>query len=130
MAATTRTLVDDYTEAVSDGDFARLAELVHPDAHFGGTVLAEADGVESFVQGFRNLRPITLRTEVHSVVVEDGRAAVMYDLITDTAVGSVLCSEFLTIDAGRVRSSTLVSDWRRWPEAIDELRRRTAASTD
>ena len=44
MAATARTLVDDYTKAVSDGDFARLAELVHPDAHFGGTVLAEADG--------------------------------------------------------------------------------------
>ena len=130
MVATTRTLVEDYTKAVSDGDFERLSELVHPDAHFGGTVLAEAQGAEAFVQGFRNHRPITLRTEVYSVVVEDDRAAVMYDLITDTAVGAVLCSEFLAIDAGRIRSSTLVFDWRRWPEVIDELRSRTAGSTD
>ncbi|HEX6421343.1 MAG TPA: hypothetical protein VFZ77_22770 [Acidimicrobiales bacterium] len=57
---------------------------------------------------------------------EDDRAAVMYDLVTDTSVGSVLCSEFLTIDDGRVRSSTLVFDWRRWPEVVDERGRRTA----
>lgn len=93
-------------------------------------MLAEADGAEAFVQGFRNLRAITLRTEVHSVVVEDDRAAVMYDLITDTAVGPVLCTEFLTIDAGRIRSSTLVFDWRRWPEVIEELRSRTTRPTD
>lgn len=130
MAATTRALVDDYTKAVSDGDFERIAELLHPDAHFDGTVLAEADGAEAFVQGFRNLRPITLRTEVHRVVVEDDQAAVLYDLITDTAVGSVLCSEFLTIDAGRIRSSTLVFDWRRWPEVIEELRSLTTGPTD
>jgi len=123
---TTRELVNDYVKAVSDGDFDRLGELVHADASFGGTVVAEVEGVDAFVQGFRNLRPITLRTDVRSVVVEADRAAVMYDLVTDTPVGSVLCTEFLTVDAGRVRSSTLVFDWRLWPEVIEELRSRTA----
>lgn len=126
---TIRALVDAYAKAVSDGDFDRLAELVHADASFRGTVLAEAEGVDAFVQGFRNLRPVTIRTDVRSVVVEDERAALMYDLVTDTRVGSVLCSEFLTIDDGRVRSSTLVFDWRRWPEVIGELRLRTANPT-
>lgn len=129
MITTTSALVDAYTRAVSEGDFARLGELVHADASFGGTVTAEAHGAEAFVQGFRNLRPITLRTDVRGVVVEDDRAAIMYDLVTDTPVGSVLCAEFLTIDGGLVRSSTLVFDWRRWPEVIGELRRRTAAPT-
>jgi len=126
---TTRALVDAYAKAVSDGDFGRLGTLVHADASFGGTVIAEAQGVEAFVQGFLNLRPITIRTDIRSVVVEDDRAALMYDLVTDTPVGSVLCSEFLTIDNGRVRSSTLVFDWRRWPEVIEELRSRTANPT-
>ncbi|MGB5757369.1 MAG: hypothetical protein WBM50_10675 [Acidimicrobiales bacterium] len=58
------------------------------------------------------------------------RAAVMYDLVTDTAAGSVLCSEFLSLDAGRIRSSTLIFDWRRWPEVIEELRARSAAAAD
>ena len=123
-------LVHAYAAAVSGGDFERLGGLVHAEATFGGTVMSEAQGVEAFVQGFRNLRPITLRTDLRSVVVDEDRAAVMYDLVTDTAVGSVLCSEFLAIDDGRVRSSTLIFDWRRWPEVIDELRSRTTTPAE
>jgi hypothetical protein len=126
----THALVDAYATAVSEGDFDRLSELIHADASFGGTVMTEAEGLEAFIQGFRNLRPITLRTDVHSVVVEDDRAAVIYDLVTDTIVGSVLCSEFLTIDEGRIRSSTLIFDWRRWPEVLEELRNRLTVPAD
>jgi hypothetical protein len=127
MAESMRALIDEYTSAVSDGAFERLADLVHPDATFGGTVVSEATGADAFVQGFRNLRPITNRTEVRSVIVDDSRAAVMYDLITDTPVGAVLCAELLTTDGNQIRSSTLLFDWRRWPEVIDELRSRTDA---
>ena len=130
MSAAALALVADYTTAVSDGDFARLTELVHPDATFGGTVVTEAQGVEAFVQGFRNLRPITLRTDVRSVVVEGDHAAVLYDLVTDTPVGSVLCSEFLTIDTDRIRASILVFDWRHWPQVLEELRSRAASPVD
>ncbi len=126
MTETTEALVDAYIAAVSDGDFDRLAALVHPDATFGGTVVSEATGVDAFVQGFRNLRPITVRTDVRSVVVDGDRAAVMYDLVTDTPVGAVLCSEFLKLDGDRIRSSTLLFDWRRWPEVVAELRNRTS----
>ncbi|MEO7555805.1 MAG: nuclear transport factor 2 family protein [Acidimicrobiales bacterium] len=124
MSNQTAALVDDYTAAVSDGDFDRLAELVHPDATFGGTVSADAQGVDSFVQGFRNLRPITVRTHVHETIVDGQRAAVMYDLVTDTSAGSVLCSEFLTIEDDLIKSSTLIFDWRQWPAVIDEIRTR------
>lgn len=123
-------LVDAYVAAVSEGDFERLRGLVHTDASFDGTVVNQAHGVEAFVQGFRSLGPITLRTEVRSVVVDGDRAAVMYDLVTDTPVGSVLCAEFLSLDGEQVRSSTLIFDWRRWPEVIDELRARSAAPAD
>lgn len=126
MSMSTQRLVDDYVEAVSAGDFGRLAELVHPDATFGGTVVKETIGADAFVQGFRNLGPITLRSEVRQVVVEDDRAAVLYDFVTDTPAGRVLCSEFLDLEDGRVRSSTLLFDWRRWPEVLHELRARVA----
>jgi hypothetical protein len=39
----------------------------------------------------------------------------------------VLCAELLTTDGNQIRSSTLLFDWRRWPEVIDELRSRTDA---
>lgn len=126
MTTQTRDLVNEYTTAVSQGDFERLAELVHSDATFGGTVAIDASGAEAFVQGFRNLRPITVRTDVHDIVVDGDQAAVLYDLVTDTPVGSVLCAEFLAVDHGRIRSSTLLFDWRRWPEVIAEIRARVS----
>ncbi|HYN31943.1 MAG TPA: nuclear transport factor 2 family protein [Ilumatobacteraceae bacterium] len=122
-------LVSDYITAVSEGDFERLAELVHPDASFGGTVAAEAEGAEAFVQGFRNLRPITVRCDVRKVIVEGSHASVLYDFVTDTNAGSVLCAEFLTIEDDLIRSSTLLLDWRHWPDVIDELRSRMAQHT-
>lgn len=128
MSRSPKHLVDEYVSAVSSGDFERLAELVHADATFGGTVMAEANGADAFVQGFRNLRPITVRTEVREVVVDEDQAAVLYDFVTDTQVGSVLCAEFLTFEGDRIRSSTLLLDWRRWPEVLDELRARAVES--
>jgi hypothetical protein len=129
MVPAVKDLVTDYVRAVSSGDFDGLARLVHPDASFGGTVLAEARGRDTFVQGFRNLQPITVRTDLRQLVVEDGAAAVLYDFVTDTAVGSVLCAEFLEIEDQLIRSSTLVFDWRRWPEVLAEIRRRVDAAT-
>lgn len=124
MSDQTRRLVTDYVTAASTGDFDRLTELVHPDATFGGTVSSQADGGDAFVQGFRNLRPITVSSEVRQLIAEDDRAAVLYDFVTDTPVGAVLCAEFLTIADDRIRSSTLLLDWRRWPEVLAEIRAR------
>lgn len=128
-SSATENLVEQYAVAVSDGDFTVLAELVHPDATFGGTVTSEAKGRDAFVQGFRNLRPVTVRTDVHDILVDGERAAILYDLVTDTAVGSVLCTEFLEVNDGQIVASTLVFDWRRWPEVLAEIRTRNASAS-
>jgi len=38
----------------------------------------------------------------------------------------VLSGELLTIQEDRIISSTLIFDWRRWPEVLGELRTRHA----
>jgi hypothetical protein len=128
MTGSVRDVVVEYLRAVGERRFDRLAELVHPDATFGGTVQNEARGADAFVQGFRNLAPVIERTDVREIVVEDDRAAVLYDFVTDTPAGAVLSAEFVTFRDGLVASSTLLFDWRRWPEVIAEIRARTAAS--
>jgi hypothetical protein len=128
MSESVRALVLEYVAAAGDGRFDRLAELVHPDATFDGTVKTETSGAEAFVQGFRNLGPIVLRNDVREVVVEGDRASVLYDFVTDTPVGPVQCAEFVTVEDGLIRSSTLLFDWRRWPEVMRELQARVAAS--
>jgi hypothetical protein len=128
MDATTRDLAVEYVLAVGDKHFDRLADFIHPDATFGGTVKVESRGRAAFVQGFRNLAPIIVRNDVRDVVADDERAFVLYDSVTDTPAGSVTCAELLTFDEGLIRSSTLIFDWRRWPEVLDELQSRTKAA--
>ncbi len=84
----------------------------------------ETVGAAAFVQGFENLRPITLRNEVREIIADDEGAAVLYDFVTDTPVGPVLCAEFLAVEDGGIRSSTLLFDWCRWPEVLQELKAR------
>ena len=124
MGANVRDLVIEYVSAAGEKRFDRLEELVHPDATMDGTVKTESKGAEAFVQGFRNLAPIIDRNEIREVIVDGDRAFVLYDFVTDSPAGAVLTGELLTIQDERIRSSTLIFDWRRWPEVLVELRSR------
>jgi len=128
MSESVRELVTEYVSAVGEKRFDRLAELVHPDATFEGTVNTQTRGAEAFVQGFRNLAPIIARNETRELIVEENRAFVLYDFVTDTPVGPVLCGEFITFENGLILSSTLIFDWRRWPEVMQELQSRRGAA--
>ena len=128
MSESVRELVTEYVSAVGEKRFDRLAELVHPDDTFEGTENTQTRGAEAFVQGFRNLAPIIARNETRELIVEENRAFVLYDFVTDTPVGPVLCGEFITVENGLILSSTLIFDWRRWPEVMQELQSRVAAA--
>jgi hypothetical protein len=128
MSESLRELVTEYVIAAGQKRFDRIAELVHPDATFDGTVQAPATGAEAFVNGFRNLGPIIERNDVREVVVEGDRAFVLYDFVTDTPAGAVLCGELVRVEDGLIRSSTLIFDWRRWPDVLKELQARVAGT--
>ncbi len=121
-----RDLVEEYVRAVGERRFDRLQELMHPEVEFRGTTAAELRGAPAVVEGFRRLGPVILRNDLRQMIVEGDRAAVLYDFVTDTEVGPVLSAEFLTVKDGRIRSITLLFDWRRWPEVLEELGRRVA----
>jgi SnoaL-like protein len=117
-------VVIEYVSGAGGKRFDRLEELVHPDATMDGTVKGCSSGAEAFVQGFRNLAPIIERNEIRELIVDGDRAFVLYDFVTDSPAGAVLTGELLTILDGRIRSSTLIFDWRRWPEVLAELQAR------
>ncbi len=125
MSSEVRELVIEYIQAVGERRFDRLEELVHPEVEFGGTTAVDLQGSPVMVEGFRKLGPIILRNDIKQLTVEGTNAAVLYDFVTDTEVGPVLTGEFLTEEEGKIRSITLLFDWRRWPEVLQELGRRT-----
>ena len=127
VSSDVRELVSEYVLAAGDRRFDRFEELLHPDVEFGGTTVVELRGASAVAEGYRRLGPIILRNDVKQMVVDGDKAFVLYDFVTDTAVGPVLTGELLTVDEGRIRSIVLLFDWRRWPEVLGELERRSAA---
>src|SRR6266545_4254557 len=125
MSSEVRELVIEYIQAVGERRFDRLEELVHPEVEFGGTTAVELQGSPAVVEGLRKLGPIILRKDIKQLTVEGTNAAVLYEFVTDTEVGPVLTAEFLRVEEGKIRAITLLFDWRRWPEDMQELGRRT-----
>jgi SnoaL-like domain len=126
MSTDVRALVVDYVQAVGQRRFDRFQQLLHPDVEFGGATAVQLQGAPAVAEGFRKLGPIIVRNDLKQLIVEGDKAFVLYDLVTDTDVGPVLTGEFLTVQDGHIRTITLLFDWRRWPEVLQELQRRTA----
>lgn len=122
-----RALAVAYIEAVGNKDFDRVAELLHPDAAFV-TSGPDIHGIPAYVGALRRLAPILVRNDVHTTVVDGNDVAIVYDFVTDTPAGAVPTIEWLTTEAGRIRTSRLIFHKEHWPAAVAELARRGAAA--
>ena len=114
-----------YIEAVGNKDFDRVAELLHSDAEFL-TSGPRIQGIPAYVGALRRLAPIIVRNDVHATIVDGNDVAIVYDFVTDTPAGSVPTIEWLTTEAGRIRTSRLIFHKEHWPAAVAELARRSA----
>jgi SnoaL-like domain len=128
MTANIRDLVIEYNQAFGDGRLDRVAEMLHPDVDFGGTVGRTTHGREQYMSGLPRLATVIVRNDIREIVVEGSRAFILYDFVTDTTAGTVLSGEFLTFEDGLIRSIILIYDWRHWPEVVAEVGRRAEAA--
>jgi len=127
VGADPRTVAVAYIEATGRKQFDRVADLLHPElkAWTGG----KAFNRDEWVTALRQFGPILVRNEIRQTIVDRGQVCVIYDFVTDTAVGAVPCVELLEIEEGMIRSVRLVFEFEHWPEVMAELRRRTSTAT-
>jgi hypothetical protein len=118
------TVAREYIEAVVRGDIDAVAERLHPEMAFsaGGRSL-DRDG---YLQALRRLTLILERNEISRTIADGDDVCVVYDFVTDTPAGAVPSVEWLTLDAGRIKSVRLIFERERWPEVLAELERRAA----
>lgn len=118
-------LITSYIDAVGEARLEDLRPMLDSDAEFivGDTRLC---GAEAFIGGFRRLVPIIKRNEIRKIFVDGDEACVIYDFVTDTAVGPVVSVEYLTFKNGRIASSLLVFERLHWPKVMAELAKREA----
>src|SRR5437764_7687603 len=128
MAMDNRTLAVEYIEAVGNKQFDRLPAFFHPDLEFSGPGVARpTHTAQDLIDGLRRLTLILRRNDIKRVFVDGDEACVIYDFVTDTPVGAVPSVEWLTLEAGKIRSIVLIFDRHRWPEVQEELARRVSS---
>jgi SnoaL-like protein len=117
----------EYIEAVGRKDFDRVASLLHTDLEFqmpGKTM----NGAAEYLGALKRLGAILERNDVKATLVDGNDVCVVYDFVTDTAVGAVPSVEWLTLEEGRIRTVRLIFHKERWPQVLAELRNRVAVS--
>jgi uncharacterized protein YciI len=124
VPADVKALISMYFEAAGEKQFDRLPALLDPDMEFS-TPGKTIRGAQDYIAALRRLSPITLRNDVKKIWVDGNEICVIYDFVTDTAVGAVPSVEWLTVESGRIRSVRLVFHSQVWPAVLDELSRRT-----
>ena len=115
-----------YIDAVSQKQFERVSALLHPDLIFE---LADiTHDKQDYIAALQRLGPILRRNDVKKVFVDGDDVCVIYDFVTDTAVGSVPSIEWLVVADGQIRSVRLIFERQRWPEVLEELGRRAGVA--
>jgi len=109
-----------YLDALGRKDFDAFERLLAPDVTFHGPQ-ATLSGRASVANAYRRLGPMLERTELKKVFVDGDELGVIYDFVTNTAAGAVPTLEWLTLEAGLVRTIWLLTDHVRWPRAMAEL---------
>ena len=119
----------EYIEAVGQKRFDRVAALLHPDLAFTSPDAKDIHGAEGYVAALKRLAPILLRNDVKRVFADGDEVCVVYDFVTDTAVGTVPSVEWLRLDGGRVRSVRLIFHTASWPKVVQELKARAGQAS-
>ncbi|MEO5920273.1 MAG: nuclear transport factor 2 family protein [Pseudolysinimonas sp.] len=109
MTATeTETIARRYIDAVGAHRLDALDYLLDDGlvARLAGTPSTKGE----WLQALERLLPALVRNDIREVFVAGDRACVVYDFVTDTPAGTVLCAELLTVAAGRILDIELLLD--------------------
>jgi ketosteroid isomerase-like protein len=105
----TRTLIESYHQAWTNGDFAAARSLLADDLDFRGSIstFTKADDFIAVLTRFREiLRGVTMLESFF----DDKGAALLYDCDTVTPAGVIRTAEFFTVSDNRITGIRLVFD--------------------
>lgn len=97
-----------YIDAVGRRDLLSLASLFDDGlvATFFGAQLDKT----AWIDALRRLLPVLIRNDIRDVYAAGERGCVVYDFVTETPAGAVLCVELVTVRAGQITEVELLLD--------------------
>jgi len=104
----TETIARKDIDAVGTHRLEQLDDVLDDrlEARFAGDILNKTE----WATALDRLMPALERNEIREIFVTGDRACVVYDFVTDTPAGTVVCVELLTVHGGRIRQIELLLD--------------------
>ena len=102
------TIARAYIEAVGIHDLYRLETLLDDSliATFAGGRLNKGE----WIVALRRLLPVLVRNDIRESFVAGRRVGIVYDFLTDTPAGAVVCIELISVEHGRITEIELILD--------------------
>lgn len=116
----------DYIDSVGRGELDHVAELLSPTLTFT-TQNGGGEGRGAWLAALRGFLPGLERNEIRHVAVSGDSVVVVYDFVTDSPAGAVLCVEWLTVCNGVIDSIHLLFDGGTFPLFLKALAERAGA---
>ncbi|HEY5223900.1 MAG TPA: nuclear transport factor 2 family protein [Microbacteriaceae bacterium] len=104
-----KAVATEYIDTVGRGDLEPLDQLLADElaASVGGNVSTK----QEWIAALGHLLPALVRNDIRHVYADGDNACVVYDFVTNTPAGAVVCVEDLELNAdGRIRRIELIFD--------------------
>ncbi len=98
-----------YVAAIGDKELGKVEALLAPDVQLTGPAMTLSSAAE-VLTSFQRIGAILVRNEILRIFVDGNEACVIYDFVTDLAIGIVPTVEWLRIEGGRIRSVKVYYD--------------------
>jgi hypothetical protein len=113
----TRTLIESYHNAWTNGDFGTARSLLADDLDFRGSI-STFTNADDFIEVLTRFKAILNGVTMLRSFFDDKGAALLYDCETVTPAGVIRTAEFFTVSENRIKEIRLVFDATELRKAI------------
>jgi hypothetical protein len=125
-----KTLVSDYIIAVGQKQYEKLSEILHENFEFDGAI--DLHTSKEFIKMLKDHENnektnIVLRNDIKAIFVDGNESYVIYDIVTNSKVGTVSCIEQLKVENDKIISTNLKFDRYNMRRLRDEVAKKENA---
>ena len=109
-------IAETFLNAWASGDTSAARELCHQGLRFVGPI-QEWHTADEHITSLKDVSEVLKRVDVHRTIVDGDDVVVIYDLVTDTPVGTARIAEWNVIRGGKIAEIRAYFDSHPWRAA-------------
>ena len=104
-------VIQQFQQAIGKGDFAAARRLLQDNLSFRGPI-DTFQKPEPYLEALKRLHPIIQRIDVLKMFADGNDVCVLYDMVTNTPIGTAFVCEWYQVKGDRISSVRVVFDAR------------------